>query len=85
PALAQLQAAYERELHAAPVVDMSPTVTDAGWFAHAGIPAVLFGPGELKHAHAVDESIDPDQLVQFAQIMARFIASWCNTPKEAKE
>ncbi|MEK3743761.1 acetylornithine deacetylase [Brevibacillus sp. FSL K6-0770] len=85
PALAQLQAAYERELHAAPVVDMSPTVTDAGWFSHAGIPAVLFGPGELKHAHAVDESIDPDQLVQFAQIMARFIASWCNTPKEAKE
>ncbi|EJL44089.1 acetylornithine deacetylase or succinyl-diaminopimelate desuccinylase [Brevibacillus sp. CF112] len=85
PALAQLQAAYESELGEAPVVDMSPTVTDAGWFAHAGIPAVLFGPGELKHAHAVDESIDPDQLVRFAQIMARFIASWCNTPKEAKE
>ncbi|MGN7470559.1 acetylornithine deacetylase [Brevibacillus sp. SAFN-007a] len=85
PALAQLQAAYASELGEAPVVDMSPTVTDAGWFAHAGIPAVLFGPGELKHAHAVDESIDPDQLVRFAQIMARFIASWCNTPKEAKE
>ncbi|WP_309479917.1 acetylornithine deacetylase [Brevibacillus agri] len=85
PALAQLQAAYESELREAPVVDMSPTVTDAGWFAHAGIPAVLFGPGELKHAHAVDESIDPDQLVRFAQIMARFIANWCNTPKEAKE
>lgn len=85
PALAQLQAAYESELHAAPVVDMSPTVTDAGWFAHAGIPAVLFGPGELKYAHAVDESIDPEQLVRFAQIMARFIASWCNTPKEEKE
>ncbi|MED3498384.1 acetylornithine deacetylase [Brevibacillus agri] len=85
PALAQLQAAYESELGEAPVVNMSPTVTDAGWFAHAGIPAVLFGPGELKHAHAVDESIDPDQLVRFAQIMARFIANWCNTPKEAKE
>lgn len=85
PALAQLQAAYESELGEAPVVDMSPTVTDAGWFAQAGIPAVLFGPGELKHAHAVDESIDPDQLVRFAQIMARFIANWCNTPKEAKE
>lgn len=85
PALAQLQAAYESELHEAPVVDMSTTVTDAGWFAHAGIPAVLFGPGELKYAHAVDESIDPKQLVRFAQIMARFIASWCNTPKEEKE
>jgi len=56
-----------------------------GWFAHAGIPAVLFGPGELEHAHSVDESINPEQLVQFAQIMARFIAGWCNTAKNAKE
>ncbi|MED1798752.1 acetylornithine deacetylase [Brevibacillus porteri] len=85
PGLATLQSAYESHMHQAPVVNMSPTVTDAGWFAHAGIPAVLFGPGELTYAHAVDESIDPDQLVHFAQIMARFIATWCNTPKEAKE
>lgn len=79
PGLTRLQNAYETQLNLAPVVDMSPTVTDAGWFAHAGIPAVLFGPGELAHAHAVDESIDPKQLVQFAQVMARFIADWCNT------
>lgn len=85
PALLALQASYESQTKQAPVVDMSPTVTDAGWFGHAGIPAVLFGPGELAHAHAVDESIDPEQLVQFAQIMARFIADWCNTSKEAKE
>jgi acetylornithine deacetylase/succinyl-diaminopimelate desuccinylase family protein len=85
PALLALQASYENQTKQAPVVDMSPTVTDAGWFGHAGIPAVLFGPGELAHAHAVDESIDPEQLVQFAQIMARFIADWCNTSKEAKE
>ncbi|OUQ85681.1 acetylornithine deacetylase [Brevibacillus brevis] len=85
PGLATLQSAYESHMQQAPIVNMSPTVTDAGWFAHGGIPAVLFGPGELTHAHAVDESIDPDQLVHFAQIMARFMATWCNTPKEAKE
>ncbi|QRG65101.1 acetylornithine deacetylase [Brevibacillus choshinensis] len=85
PGLAALQNAYEAQVKRAPVLDMSPTVTDAGWFAHAGIPAVLFGPGELAHAHAVDESIDPEQLIQFAQVMARFIAEWCNTKKEAKE
>lgn len=85
PALAMLQSAYENQLQQAPVVDMSPSVTDVGWFAHAGIPAVLFGPGELEHAHSVDESINPEQLVQFAQVMARFIAEWCNTAKNAKE
>jgi formylaminopyrimidine deformylase len=79
--LVALQSAYEQQLKQAPVVDMSPSVTDAGWFAHAGIPAVLFGPGELAYAHAVDESIDPEQLVHFAQIMATFIATWCNQAK----
>lgn len=84
PGLAALQSAFEQQVKQAPTVDMSVTVTDAGWFAHAGIPSVLFGPGELSHAHAVDESIDPEQLVLFAQIMAQFIADWCNTDKEGK-
>lgn len=83
PALICLQAAHEQQCQQKPVVDMSPTVTDAGWFAHAGIPAVLYGPGELAQAHAVDESVDPQQLVQFAQTMARFIADWCNQRKQA--
>ena len=63
------------------IVDMSPSVTDGGWFGHARIPAAIFGPGELAHAHAVDESVDPDQLVTFAQVLARFIANWCNMPR----
>jgi formylaminopyrimidine deformylase len=82
PALSRLKQAYQAVMQRTPVVDMSGTVTDAGWFAHAGIPAVIFGPGELSQAHAVDESIDPDELVRFAQIMARFLADWCNTEKE---
>ena len=82
PALKCLQAAHEAQFLQQPIVDMSPSVTDAGWFAHAGIPAVLYGPGELAQAHSVDESVDPKQLVQFAQTMARFIAAWCNHPKQ---
>jgi acetylornithine deacetylase len=81
-AVKKLAAAYERHTGRPPVIDMSPTVTDAGWFAHAGIPAVIFGPGELRHAHAVDESVDPEELIAFAQIIARFIVDWCNTPKQ---
>ncbi|MBO8162657.1 MAG: acetylornithine deacetylase [Brevibacillus sp.] len=84
PAMQQLMGAYEQQCGERPVVEMSSTVTDAGWFSHMGIPAVIFGPGELSHAHAVDESIDPQELIHFAQIMARFIAEWCNTPKRSE-
>lgn len=82
PAVATLTGAYAEQTGAQAIVDMSPSVTDGGWFGHARIPAAIFGPGELAHAHAVDESVDPDQLVTFAQVMARFIATWCNTPRE---
>lgn len=81
PAVEALAAAYRSEAGAEPVVDMSSTVTDGGWFGHARIPAAIFGPGELAQAHAVDESLDPDQLVLFSQVMARFVAAWCNTPR----
>ncbi|WP_126426744.1 acetylornithine deacetylase [Brevibacillus marinus] len=82
PATQLLCRAYEQQCGTPPILEMSPTVTDAGWFGQLGIPAVIFGPGELAQAHAVDESVDPQELLQFAQIMARFIADWCNTPKK---
>ena len=62
-------------------VDMSGTVTDGGWFGHYRIPACIFGPGQLAQAHGVDESVELGQLVTFAQVIARFVAGWCNTPR----
>jgi acetylornithine deacetylase/succinyl-diaminopimelate desuccinylase family protein len=81
PGIQALADAYRRQVGSEPVCDMSPSVSDVGWFAQAGIPAVLFGPGEIDQAHAVDESADPDRLVTFAQILARFVVCWCNTPR----
>ncbi|MEJ8547935.1 acetylornithine deacetylase [Brevibacillus borstelensis] len=82
PALLKLKEAFEQQTGRPAVVNMSPSVTDAGWFAYAGIPAVIFGPGELGHAHAVNESVDPEQLIVFSQTLARFLADWCNTKRE---
>ena len=81
PGVAALTGAYRAQTGAEPVLDMSPTVTDGGWFGHARIPAAIFGPGALAQAHAVDEWLDEEQLVTFAQVMARFIAGWCNMPR----
>jgi len=53
-------------------------VSDLRWVTgHHGIPAVLFGPGSLASAHAVDERVSVEDLVQAARVLAQGIASWC--------
>jgi len=63
-------------------VSVSTSVTDGGWFGDAHIPAAIYGPGDLRHAHAVDESISITRLVQYSQSVAQFIVDWTNTKKE---
>ncbi|WP_209123674.1 acetylornithine deacetylase [Alkalihalobacillus sp. BA299] len=63
-------------------IGMSPTVTDGGWLGQAGIPTVIYGPGKLEHAHAVNEQLSIDELVQFTKVMTKFIYDWCHTRKE---
>lgn len=63
-------------------IGMTTTVTDAGWLGRAGIPTVLYGPGKLEDAHAVDEKLEIHQLIEFAKTIALFIWTWCNTRKE---
>jgi acetylornithine deacetylase/succinyl-diaminopimelate desuccinylase family protein len=83
--LKALFANHREVLGIVPVVGMSPTVTDAGWLGRAGIPTVIYGPGELKHAHAVDESTDMKELVDYVKVMIAFIADWCNRIKPEHE
>ena len=72
-----LQAAHLEVLGEAPAVRMWPSVSDAGWLATAGIPTVIYGPGELSQAHTVNESIAVDELLSAAKVYARLIADWC--------
>lgn len=76
-----LQQSHQTVLREAPVLDVSPTVTDGGWLAEAGIPTVLYGPGELSEAHSVNESVAIQELIDFAKVMADFIYHWCHTKK----
>jgi acetylornithine deacetylase len=48
-----------------------PFGTDASTIAGAGIPAVVFGPGDIAQAHTQDEWIDLDQLAPAAEILYR--------------
>jgi acetylornithine deacetylase len=49
-----------------------PYGTNASWFAAAGVPAVVLGPGFLAQAHTADEWVPVDQVRQVAEIFYRF-------------
>lgn len=49
-----------------------PYGTDASTIAAAGIPAVVFGPGDIAKAHTCDEWAPLDEIEQAAEILVRF-------------
>ncbi len=52
-------------------VTVVPYGTDASTLAHAGIPSVVFGPGDIAQAHTCDEWIDLDEVEQASEILYR--------------
>jgi acetylornithine deacetylase len=49
-----------------------PYGTDAAPIAAAGIPAVVFGPGDIAQAHTCDEWVALDQIERASEILYRF-------------
>lgn len=49
--------------------------TEAGAFQHAGMSAVVFGPGNIAQAHQPDEFIEIDQLAQCVDFIDK-LADW---------
>lgn len=52
-------------------------VTDASFLEAAGIPAVVFGPGDLRRAHSADEGIELEQLKTCAAALALAAIDFC--------
>jgi acetylornithine deacetylase len=51
--------------------------SDASFYEAAGIPTVVFGPGELRIAHCKDESVEIDEIVAAARSLAACVLDWC--------
>ena len=49
--------------------------TDAGVLAAAGIPSVVFGPGDIAQAHTADEWVAVSQLERGTKMLGRFLQS----------
>ena len=56
-----------------------PYTTHASFLAAAGIPSVVFGPGNVEQAHTVEEFVEVDQLVQAVEILKRFVTRFAES------
>jgi acetylornithine deacetylase len=55
-----------------------PAGCDARHFVNRfAVPAVVFGPGDLAVAHAVDERLSLDEWERAMRALARFVVRWC--------
>jgi acetylornithine deacetylase len=52
-----------------------PYGTDASTYALAGIPSVVFGPGDIAQAHTKDEWISLPEVEQATEILYRFVCA----------
>lgn len=82
--LAAAMAAAHGAVHGTVVPAPSPATPngfgaacDATFYTWEGIPAIVYGPGDLTIAHCRDESIDLDELVHGAQALALAAIDWC--------
>jgi acetylornithine deacetylase/succinyl-diaminopimelate desuccinylase family protein len=73
----QLAAAIRLSSGHEPVLGGRGGITDAGWFHRAGVPAVVFGPGDVNYAHRVDERVHLDDVVNHCKAIALFAARYC--------
>lgn len=52
--------------------------SDGRWFAGDGIPIILFGPGDPALAHAANEYISTDQLIEATRFLTLYGYRWLN-------
>jgi acetylornithine deacetylase len=81
PLLAETVAAASA-VGATPRVEGAPYGSDLRHYAAHGIPTVQFGPGELRAAHAVDESVRLSEVVACAQTYAVLALRRCGAPPQ---
>ena len=73
-----LASAHQAALGAVPRTRGVPYGSDLRLFTnHAGMPAVLYGPGDVSLAHAVDEWIALDEVAEAVSVLALTITAWC--------
>jgi acetylornithine deacetylase len=52
--------------------------SDASFYEAAGVPSVVFGPGDVRVAHCKDESVEIAEVIAAARSLAASVVEWCD-------
>jgi acetylornithine deacetylase len=78
PLVQNLQKSFSDLYGTTPVMAGVPYGSDLRFYLNdAQMPAVLCGPGDVREAHAADESIDVDDLLSACRLYAQMLVNWC--------
>lgn len=70
-----LSASVERVTGSPPDLLRISAATDSGYLNNHGVPAVLFGPGDLAKAHTDADYVSLDEAVDSARVLADWMSS----------
>ena len=78
PIIKELGNIYKEICDRDPVIEGVTYGSDLRLFTnHADIPSVLFGPGDVRLAHAANEYVDIKEIMFSTEIIANMIVNWC--------
>jgi acetylornithine deacetylase len=60
-----------------PKVQAMPAVTDVAFLDRAGIPSIMYGPGDVMRAHTIDEFVPVDEITTATKAIAITAMNWC--------
>jgi acetylornithine deacetylase len=78
PIVAATRRAHEMASGLPAVIQGWTAVHDGTFLNAAGIPAISYGPGDVRVAHTVNEHVAIDEVIVAAKVFALLALTWCN-------
>jgi len=85
PAVRAFRAAADEVLGPRPAEGWMASCDARLFFHRGGMPTIVFGAGDLGHAHAPEERVDLRDIARAAEVLARFLARWCGAGGKEQE
>ena len=78
PIINNLKDAYNNVNKSNPIIEGVTYGSDLRLFTnHADIPALLFGPGDVRLAHSANEYVEIEEVLTCIKIISNLIINWC--------
>lgn len=85
PVVRSFQRAAESLLEPLPLEGWTASCDARLFFHRGGMPTLVFGAGDLGHAHSLDERVQMDDIQSAAEVLAKFLMDWCGVEGKERE